>query len=75
MNALAVITAVFDILWLVAILILLILIWRSSENRLTHARTLETALVEVAKQDAENARQAVESVRMLAAILQNEQAK
>lgn len=75
MNALVIINELFDIGWLIALLVLLILIWRSSENRLTHARTLEAALIEVAKQDAENARQAVESVRMLAAIVQNQQAK
>jgi hypothetical protein len=71
----ALLTTIFDVSWLLAVLGLLIAIWRSSEARLRHAERMEATLIEVATKDAENARQAVESVRMLAAIIQNEQAK
>ena len=72
MNWLSIFTSVFDIFWLSAVLVLLWLIWRNSEKQTNKSMA---ALIEVAKQDAESARQAVESVRVLAAIVQNEQAK
>ncbi len=72
MNWLMLITVIFDICWLSAVLILLWLIWRTSVKQTNESMA---ALIAVAKQDAENARQAVESVRTLAAIVQNEQAK
>lgn len=70
-NVLAIVNEIFDICWLLALLTFLILIWRSSEKR----RQMETALIEIARQDSLSAKQAVESVRTLAAIVQNEQAK
>lgn len=71
MNWLQIIQVIFDIVWLSAVLVLLWLIWRNSVKQ-TNAAML--ALIDVAKQDAENARQAVEATRILAAIVQNEQA-
>lgn len=75
MNWLAIINEIFDIGWLIAVLVFLILIWRSSENRLRHIINMESTMFDVARQDAESARQAVEAVRTLAAVVQNEQAK
>lgn len=72
MNWLQIIQTIFDIVWLSAVLLLLWLIWRNSVKQ-TNASM--AALIDVAKQDAENARQAVEAARILAAIVQNEQAK
>jgi hypothetical protein len=74
-NWLAIVNEGFDIAWLIAVLALLWVIWRSSEHRLKHVRAMEKVLIDVAMKDAENARQAVEAVRTLAAIVQNEQAK
>jgi hypothetical protein len=68
-------TQLFSLAWLVVVLALLWAIWRSSERRLQHVQALEHTLVDVAQKDAESARQAVEATRMLAALLQNEQAK
>lgn len=75
MNWLAIINEIFDIVWLLAVLALLWLIWRSSERRHDHATKMEQTIVEIGAKDAESARIAVESVRTLAAIVQNEQAK
>lgn len=75
MNWLVIINQIFDILWLIAVLALLWAIWRSSQKRLEHVQVMEKMLVEVAMKDAESARQAVESTRTLAAVVQNEQAK
>lgn len=75
MNWLTLINEIFDIGWLIAVLALLFLIWRSSERRHDHAVRMEHAIVEIGAKDAESARQAVEAVRTLAAIVQNEQAK
>ena len=75
MNWLAIINEVFSVAWLVAVLVFLVLIWRSSERRLRHAEAMEKTIIDVAAKDAENARQAVETTRILASIIQNEQAK
>ena len=72
MNWLQIIQTIFDILWLSAVLLLLWRIWR---NGVKQTNASMAALIDVAKQDAENARQAVEAARILAAIVQNEQAK
>lgn len=68
-------TQLFSLLWLLAILALLIAIWRSSERRLQHIQAMEKTMFEVAMKDAESARQAVETTRALIALLQNEQTK
>lgn len=75
MNWLAILNEVFDIAWLLALLLFLILIWRSSELRRNQAEQMEKTVLDVAKQDADSARQAVEATRTLAAVLQNEQAR
>jgi hypothetical protein len=75
MNWLTIITTIISYLWLFAVLFFLWLIWRSSEHRLQHVQAMEKTLVDVATKDAESARQAVETTRILAAIVQNEQAK
>jgi Na+-transporting methylmalonyl-CoA/oxaloacetate decarboxylase gamma subunit len=75
MNWLAIFNELFDILFLLALIALLWAIWRSSERRLKHTESMERTLVEVATKDAESARQAVETVRILAAIIQNQQAQ
>lgn len=75
MNWIAIINEVFDICWLLAMLWLLFLIWRSSERRLEHIVNMESTMFEVARKDAESARESVETTRTLAAALLNEQAK
>jgi hypothetical protein len=75
MNWLAIINELFDIGWLLALLFLLILIWRSGERREKHAQSVATTLIDVSIQNAESARIVAEAVRALAAIVQNEQAK
>lgn len=65
----------FDIGYLLALLIVLILIWRSSERRERHTQAMTTALIDVARQNASSAQIVAEAVRTLAAIVQNEQAK
>jgi hypothetical protein len=73
-NWLAVFNEVFFILVFLAFLALLYAIWQSSERRTKHVESMERTLVDVATKDAESARQAVETTRILAAIIQNEQA-
>lgn len=68
-------TQLFSLFWLLAILVLLIAIWRSSEHRLHHIQAMEKTMFEVAMKDAESARQAVEITRTLVALLQNAEAK
>jgi len=60
---------IFDVLWLTSILVLLFLIWRSSERRLKHVTTLEKTMIEVAALDAESARKAVQANQELIAML------
>jgi hypothetical protein len=66
-----IIQTIFDSFWLIAVLVLLFLIWRSSERRLKHAETLEVTLVDVARHDAETARKAVEAVQEVIALLKS----
>lgn len=75
MNWLAIINELFSIGFLVALLIFLVLIWRSSERREQHVQNMTLAFTEVARQNAESARIVAEAVRSLAAIVQNEQAQ
>lgn len=75
MNWLAIFNELFDVVWLMALLAFLILIWRSSHRREQQQQTIMEALIDVARQNAESARIVAEAVRMLAAIIQNEQAK
>lgn len=57
--------AIFYALWLIGLLIVLILIWRSSEARLKHIQAMETTMFDVATKDAESTRKAVESMQPL----------
>jgi hypothetical protein len=75
MAWLTIINEVFDILWLITIVALLWAIWRSSEHRLHLVKAMEGTLIDVATKDAESARQSVETTRILADVLQNEQAR
>lgn len=65
----------FDIGYLLALLVVLILIWRSSERRERHTQAMTAALIDVARQNASSAQIVAEAVRTLAAIVQNQQAK
>lgn len=56
---------IFYALWLIGLLALLFLIWRSSEARLKHIQSMETTMFDVATKDAESTRMAVESLRDL----------
>lgn len=75
MNWVALINELFDIGWLLALLILLILIWRTGERREKHAQSVVTILIGVSRQNAESARIVAEAVRTLASVVQNEQAQ
>lgn len=60
---------IFDVLWLCSLLVLLFLIWRSSEKRSQHALMLETTLVDVATKNAESVRQAIASTQEVIGLL------
>lgn len=80
MTQAQIIQFVFYVLWLVGLLVLLFLIWRSSEARLKHIQNMEATMFDVATKDAESTRKAVESmqslvesIHVLVAMLQKEQ--
>ena len=75
MSWLAIFNEIFDIVFLLSLLVLLVLIWLSSRRRERDTQAMNTALIEVARQNSESARIVAEAVRTLAAIVQNEQAK
>lgn len=60
---------VFDLLWLTSLLVLLFLIWRSSETRSTRAQALEATLVSTSTQNAESVRQMVIATQEIIAML------
>jgi hypothetical protein len=66
----------FDIAWLTSLLVLLFLIWRSSERRRKEDKErdvkLINTLIEIARKDAESARQAVQAVQELIVLLKDE---
>lgn len=64
----------FDVAFLLSLIALLALIWLSSRRREKDTQMMNTALIEVARQNADSARIVAEAVRTLAAIVQNEQA-
>lgn len=72
MNWLDIIINVFYAIWAIALLVIL---WLNLLNNAKKTNNSMQALIDVAKQDSESARQAVEAVRILAAIVQNEQAR
>lgn len=63
----------FDILWLTSLLVLLFLIWRSSERRgkqdKENNKTLINTLIEIGQKDAESARRAVQAAQDAIALL------
>ena len=80
MNWFEIAQFVFYAAWLLALLALLFLIWRSSETRLKHIQNMETTIFDVATKDAESARKSaeatqilVESVHVLVAMIQKDQ--
>lgn len=75
MNWFTITNEIFSVLWLLALLTFLILIWRSSHRREMQQQTMTATLIDVARQNAESARIVAEAVRTLAAIVQNEQAR
>lgn len=75
MTWIAIINEIFDIFFLSSLLVLLLLIWRSSERRTKQSEAFQQAIIDVAKENAESTRQSVENTRILAALLLNEQAE
>lgn len=63
---------IFDIVWLISLLVLLFLIWRSSEKRLHHVLVMEKTLVDVSVKNAESARQSVQTTQEAVAMLKAE---
>jgi preprotein translocase subunit SecG len=70
--SLQIVTVIFNIAWLLALLVLLYLIWRSSEARLKHIQRMEITMFDIAKQDAETARKAVENNSALVEIMRKD---
>lgn len=66
---------IFDVIWLLALLVLLVLIWRSSEERLKHVQRMEVTLFEVSKTSAKSAQQAAEAAQLAVEMLQKEREK
>ena len=57
---------IFDVIWLIAVLVLLYLMWRSSERRLEHIQKMEQVQFDTAMTTAEAAKQAAEAAHNLA---------
>lgn len=72
---LSIITTIFYIAWLLAVLVLLWRIWISSEQRLKHVNVLEKTLIDVSTKNADSARRAVDDVHVLVEMLQKEPQK
>ncbi len=66
---------IFDLCWLTAVLVLLFLIWRSSERRLKHVQTMEKTLVDVSNKNAESAQKAVLATQQALDLLRERIAK
>lgn len=67
-NLFTIAVTIFYIVWLIAVLIFMWLIWRSNTK---HIRQMEQTLVNVAMMDAESARQAIDSARILTDSMHN----
>lgn len=63
---------IISLLWLVAVLILLVLIWRSSEKRVKHTHSMELLLAGSVERQATSTQQAVEALCDLVAILKEQ---
>ena len=57
---------IFDVLWLVCVLVLLYLMWRSSERRLEHIQKMEQVQFDTAMKSAEAAQEAAKAAQVLA---------
>ena len=57
---------IFDVLWLVCVLVLLYLMWRSSERRLEHIQKMEQVQFDTAMKSAEAAQKAAQAAQVLA---------
>ena len=57
---------IFDVIWLIAVLVLLYLMWRSSERRLEHIQKMEQVQFDVSMTTAEAAKQAAQAAQELA---------
>lgn len=57
---------IFDVIWLIAVLVLLYLMWRSSEKRLDHIQKMEQVQFDTAMTTAEAAQKASETAQLLA---------
>lgn len=75
MNGLALFNELFDIAYLLAFLVVFIGIWFTFVRWVRDTAKMQQNILDLRAKDTENARIAAESVRTLAAILQNEQAK
>lgn len=65
MTQMQIIQFIFYALWLLGLLTLLFMIWRSSEARLKHIQSMEATMFDVATKDAESTRKAVDAVLSL----------
>lgn len=61
-----VIMQIFDVIWLIAVLVLLYLMWRSSEQRLEHIQKMEQVQFDTAMKTAEAAQEAAKAAQVLA---------
>ena len=57
---------IFDVIWLIAVLVLLYLMWRSSERRLEHIQKMEQVQFDTAMKSAEAAQEAAKAAQVLA---------
>lgn len=62
----------FGYFWLFVVLILLFLIYRSSQNRLKHVEKMETTLIDVSTKNAESVRMAVTTTQEAITLLKAE---
>ena len=57
---------IFDVLWLVCVLVLLYMMWRSSEKRLEHIQKMEQVQFDTAMMSAKAAQEAAKAAQVLA---------
>ena len=57
---------IFDVIWLIAVLVLLYLMWRSSEQRLEHIQKMEQVQFDTAMTTAQAAQEAAKAAQVLA---------
>ena len=57
---------IFDVIWLICVLVLLYLMWRSSEKRLEHIQRMEQVQFDTAMTTAQAAQKAAQAAQLLA---------